>query len=143
MWLGIPSLGVQTQIVGVPSTSAGWDVTWLDNNAGWLNGTAFPTWDGNSVLTGHVYLSNGQPGPFVDIGTLKYGDRVIIEAYGQGYIYEVRSISNHKPDDLSRVLRHEKLPWITLLTCKDYDPRTDSYRNRIAVRAVLVAINDK
>jgi LPXTG-site transpeptidase (sortase) family protein len=143
MSLSIPSLRVSLPIVGVPKSGDTWDVTWLDKNAGWLNGTAFPTWNGNSVITGHVYLSNGQPGPFVGIGKLKYGDRVIVEAYGQEYIYEVRSISTQKPDDMSRVLRHEKLPWITLLTCKDYDQRTDSYRNRIAVRAVLVGINDK
>jgi LPXTG-site transpeptidase (sortase) family protein len=79
----------------------------------------------------------------VDLSTLKFGDRVIVSAYGQDYIYEVRSVKTVKPDDTSRVIRHEELPWITLLTCKDYDPRTDTYRNRIAVRAVLVSVIDK
>ena len=34
----------------------------------------------------------------------------------------------------------KNFPGLTLLTCKDYDPRTDTYRNRIAVRAVLVSV---
>ncbi len=141
--LEIPALGVETRIVGVPLAGDSWDITWLGENAGWLNGTAFPTWKGNSVITSHVYLPNGQPGPFVDLSTLKFGDRVIVSAYGQDYIYEVRTVKTVKPDDTSRVIRHEELPWITLLTCKDYDPRTDTYRNRIAVRAVLVSVIEK
>jgi LPXTG-site transpeptidase (sortase) family protein len=143
MWLEIPNLELKLPIVGVPATSSSWDVTWLDKNAGYLEGTAFPTWTGNSVITGHVYLSNGQPGPFVGIGSLNYGDRVIVSAFGQDYIYEVRSVRSLKPDDAARVLRHDELPWITLLTCKDYDPKTNSYRNRIAVRAVLVEVTEK
>jgi LPXTG-site transpeptidase (sortase) family protein len=139
----IPTLKISLPIVGVPKTDDSWDVTWLEKQAGWLNGTAFPTWNGNSVITGHVYQSNGLPGPFVNLGNLKYSDQIIINAYGQDYIYEVRSVRNLKPGDAYKVLRHEELPWITLLTCKDYDPRTDTYRNRIAVRAVLVSVIDK
>jgi hypothetical protein len=43
IWIEIPSQGLQTSIVGVPPSDGGWDVTWLGNNIGWLNGTAFPT----------------------------------------------------------------------------------------------------
>ncbi len=143
LWLEIPGLDVKTQLVGIPKAGNSWDIQWLWDQAGYLEGTAFPTWNGNSVITGHVYLSNGEPGPFVDIGTLKYGERVIVSAFGQDYVYEVRSVRSLKPDDAARVLRHDELPWITLLTCKDFDPKTNSYRNRIAVRAVLVEITEK
>ena len=71
--LDIPKLGVQVPIVGIPRAGNSWDLTWLWKEAGWLNGTAFPTWAGNSVLTAHVYLSNGQPGPFVNLHTLGVG----------------------------------------------------------------------
>jgi LPXTG-site transpeptidase (sortase) family protein len=141
--LTLPSLKFTVDIVGVPLSSQGWDVTWLDKNAGWLNGTAFPTWNGNSVITGHVYLANGLPGPFVNIGKLKYGDQVIINSHGKKYTYEVRSVSTFKADDISKVLKHEDYSWITLLTCKDYDQKTNTYHNRTAVRAVLVAVQDK
>jgi len=40
-WLEIPSLGVEMPIVGVPLTEKGWDVTWLGDQAGYLQGTAY------------------------------------------------------------------------------------------------------
>jgi len=140
LWLEIPSLDVEVPIVGVPQTEDGWDVTWLDDQAGWLSGTAFPTWTGNSVLTGHVYDSNGLPGPFIKINDLGYGDTIIIHAWGQEYIYEVREMSEVDPNDTSVVTQHEELPWLTLVTCRGYDPATNSYRYRYVVRAVQVKI---
>ena len=62
LWLEIPRLSVKMTIVGVPQSSDGWDVAWLDKNAGWLDGSAFPTWNGNSVLTGHVWDVLNKPG---------------------------------------------------------------------------------
>ncbi|MCP4139183.1 MAG: hypothetical protein GY755_02640 [Chloroflexi bacterium] len=54
MMLEIPKLNVSMPIVGVPQSADGWDVTWLGNSAGYLAGSAFPTWAGNTVITGHV-----------------------------------------------------------------------------------------
>jgi LPXTG-site transpeptidase (sortase) family protein len=137
----IPVLGLNgLQIVGVPQTADGWNVQWLDKNIGYLDGTAFPTWKGNSVLTGHVYLSNGLPGPFVNLGKLKYGDKILIHAWGQTYTYEVRQTKTIDPSDSSEVLKHEDLPWITLLTCKDYDEKSKTYLNRYMVKAVLISV---
>ena len=68
MWLEIPSLGVKQPIVGVPGPK--WDVTWLGSNIGYLQGTAFPTWNGNSVLTGHATNANGKPGPMSAIAAM-------------------------------------------------------------------------
>jgi len=62
--LEIPSLGVEAPIVGVPISQHGWDLTWLGDQAGWLHGTAFPSWAGNSAITAHVVDANGQPGLF-------------------------------------------------------------------------------
>ena len=124
LWLDIPRLGVKMNIVGVPPTENSWDVSWLWNQAGWLQGTAFPTWAGNSVLTGHEYDSNGQAGPFVKLSSLRYGDRIIIHAWGQLYIYEVRSSGTVRPSSVSLAIKHETLPWLTLITCKEYDPKT-------------------
>jgi LPXTG-site transpeptidase (sortase) family protein len=139
LWLEIPSLGVSTSIVGVPLGSGGWDLTWLGEQAGYLNGTAYPTWSGNTGITGHVYLADGSPGPFVDLHTLVWGQQVIVHMGGQRYIYEVRSMRRVWPDDLS-VLQHADLPTLTLITCQGYNPAADDYRTRIAVRAVLVDI---
>ncbi|MDQ2692543.1 MAG: sortase, partial [Chloroflexota bacterium] len=137
--LEIPSLGVKISVVGVPLRNGTWNVSWLGNQAGWLEGSAFPSWKGNSILTGHVYLPNGQPGPFVNLNTLRYGERIIIHAYQEKYIFEVRTNTVVEPDDTS-ALKHEKQPWLTLVTCKEYDQKTDTYRKRVVVRAVLVSV---
>ena len=140
LWLEIPGLGVQSSIVGVPQTNGNWDVSWLKNNLGWLSGTAFPTWAGNSVLTGHVYDANGNAGPFVQLHGLGYADRIIIHAWGQQYIYEVRSVDKVTPSSVSSVTKHETLPWLTLITCSGYDETTQTYKYRVIVRAVQVQI---
>ncbi len=140
--LKIPSLSVELPIVGIPFVDGGWDVTWLGNSAGYLHGTAFPTWKGNSVITAHVYDSNGLPGPFVSLGTLKWGDKIQIEAYGQVYTYEVRSVYTVRPWD-QRPFAHKKEAWLTLITCKEYDIRADTYRMRTIVQAVLISVSDQ
>jgi len=140
--LEIPALNIKTSIVGVPSTSNGWDITWLENSAGYLVGTAYPTLKGNSVITGHVFGADGLPGPFVALGKLKWGDKIIIDAFGQSYTYEVRSVKDTQPDDAS-IFAHETLPWITLVTCKDYDEKTRTYLSRIVVKAVQVKVDIK
>ena len=68
--LNIPSLNISMPIVGVPLIDGEWDVSWLSNNAGYLAGSAFPTWAGNTVLTGHVWDALNQPGPFADLKAL-------------------------------------------------------------------------
>jgi LPXTG-site transpeptidase (sortase) family protein len=139
LWMEIPSIGTRMTIVGVPKIQDGWDVTWLGDNAGYLEGTAFPTWSGNSVITGHIYGADGQPGPFVNLEKLKWGERIIIHGYGQKYIYEVRSVNVTGPDDRS-AFQHEDLPWLTLVTCKDYDETAKTYKYRIVVKAVQVKV---
>jgi LPXTG-site transpeptidase (sortase) family protein len=145
MILNIPALGLKTAIVGVPKDSeGGWDVSWLGNSIGYLSGTAFPTWAGNSVLTGHVYNADGQPGPFVHLDRLKWGQQMVIQAWGQQYIYEVRSVETRvSPSNTSALTKHEAYPWLTLITCQGYDEKTDSYRWRTVVRAVLVKVQDQ
>ncbi|MBE7435823.1 MAG: sortase [Anaerolineales bacterium] len=141
VWLEIPRLGVKMPIVGVPLLDDKWDVTWLWNEAGWLEGTAFPSWSGNSVLTSHVTLPNGEDGPFASLGELKWGDRIIVHAYGVSYEYEVRQNRTVSPTNKS-VLQHEDEPWLTLITCATYNESTGEYGKRIAIRAVLVGAEE-
>jgi len=138
LWLEIPSQGIKTTITGISQLGNTWDVQWLWDQVGYLQGTAFPTWAGNSALTAHVYLPDGTPGPFVDLHKLLSGDKVIVHAYGQRYIYEVRS--NRKVSPRANIFKHEEFPWLTLITCQGYNEASDSYRYRIVVRAVQVRI---
>jgi LPXTG-site transpeptidase (sortase) family protein len=137
VWIEIPKLGISLPIVGVPLVDGDWNVSWLSNQAGWLEGTAFPSWKGNSVLTSHVTLANGIFGPFENIGNLSWGDKIIIHVNEEAYIFQVRENKIVNPNDVS-ALKHEEEAWLTLITCKNYNEITGAYTNRIAVRAVLV-----
>jgi LPXTG-site transpeptidase (sortase) family protein len=139
-WLEIPSLGVSVDILGVPKSNYGWDVTWLDDEAGWLDGTTFPTWPGNSVVTAHVWDAFDKAGPFVDLNELQWGDKVIVHLNGASHIFEVRSKHTVRPDDMSLVEREEEYAWLNLLTCQGFDEESDVYQYRLIVRAVLVDV---
>jgi LPXTG-site transpeptidase (sortase) family protein len=140
----IPALGIEESIVGVPYGENTWDITWLKDNIGWLAGTAYPTWAGNTVLTGHLYTSDGKAGPFVGLGTLKWGDEILIHQDGKVYTYAVRSVREKvSPKDTSYITRHEVYDWITLMTCQGYDESSESYRYRTVVRAVLVSVSEE
>lgn len=138
--LSIPTLGVKTTIVGVRRAENEWDVTWLNQSIGWLEGSAYPTWAGNSVLTGHVWDADNTPGIFADIKTLKYGDQFQIHAYGQTYTYEVRENRTVGTRGISTVFQSEEYDWVTLVTCEYYNPLTGDYTFRRMVRAVLVSV---
>jgi LPXTG-site transpeptidase (sortase) family protein len=137
----VPSIDVRMSIVGVSRGGNGWDVRWLWDQAGYLDGTAFPTWPGNTGIAAHAVLPNGSDGPFARLDALKWGDQVIIHAWGQKYIYEVRQSMQVYPNE-TEVLGHDELDWVTLITCQDYDDDLETYRRRMVVRAVLVAIED-
>jgi LPXTG-site transpeptidase (sortase) family protein len=140
LWLEIPSLNVSANIVGVPQADGNWDVTWLGNSAGWLAGSAFPTWAGNTVLTGHVWNADNTPGLFVNLKQLKYGDPIKIHAFGQVYTYEVRDSRRVSTSNVSSVMKHEKLDWLTLVTCEDYRFLWNTYSARRVARAVLISV---
>jgi len=138
--LDIPALSLNADIVGVPVVDGTWDVSWLGNDVGWLAGSAYPTWAGNTVLTGHVWSATNEPGIFYGIKELAYGEEVLIHSGGQTYVYEVRE--NERVDSKASqiVFKHEELDWITLLTCEDFNPDLGGYDSRRYIRAVLIDI---
>lgn len=140
VWLEIPALGVKAEIVGMPFNEAdGWDAAWLWNRIGWLDGTTFPSWQGNSGLAAHNYLPNGEPGPFASLHRLRWGNRLLVHVFGETHVYEVRSVEFVRPEETA-ALGHEESPWLTLVTCKSYDENTGSYRWRVVVRAEWVGV---
>ncbi|MCL4559166.1 MAG: sortase [Chloroflexi bacterium] len=140
VWLEIPSLHIKAPISGIPSLEETWDLTWLSKQVGWLEGTAFPSWKGNSVLTAHVYNADGTPGLFVSLKNLTYGQEIILHAFGYRYTYAVRANQSILPKNTGWVFQHQEQSWLTLLTCEGYDPETNTYDSRRALRAVLVSI---
>ena len=137
----IPSLGVKLPVVGVPRNGDSWDVSWLNDQAGWLEGSVFPTWDGNSVLTAHVWDSNNLPGPFYQLKSLQYGDHIRIQAWGQVYTYEVRQNRLVGKRSMYTTMKHEDNAWLTLLTCEQYDDTVGKYDFIRMVKAVLIEVN--
>jgi len=141
MVLNIPKLGLSTDIIGIPLQDGEWNLTWIGKQAGYLEGTAFPTWNGNSAITAHVANADGTAGPFAALGSLKWGDTIKIFAFGQTYTYSVRQTMQVFPSDTS-IFKSETAPWLTLITCRGYDALSDSYDYRVVVRAVLVDVSD-
>ena len=135
----IPVIKVNTSIVGVESKKGSWDVSWLQNQVGWLNGTAYPTWKGNSVLTAHVVNADGKPGVFSRLKSLGVGEYIFV--YGAGYRYTYKVVSNDvvQPTDAS-VMKHEDKSFLTLITCDTYDAKTGTYLHRVVIGAALVDV---
>jgi len=139
-WLEVPALDLETAITGVPKKNGSWDVTWLGNQAGWLGGSALPGQAGNSVLTAHVWDALNQPGPFYGLEKLQYGDQVIVHAWGDVYVYEVREVLNVKPENVKAMMKHQEKAWLTLVTCQGYDEDSGEYQHRVLIRAVLMEV---
>jgi LPXTG-site transpeptidase (sortase) family protein len=135
----IPVIKVDTSIIGVESKNGGWDVSWLSGQVGWLNGTAYPTWKGNSVLTAHVVNADGKPGVFSRLKSLGVGEYIFVYNLGYRYTYKVESNAYVQPNDIT-VMKHEEKSYLTLITCDTYDEKADTYLRRVAVRAVLVDV---
>jgi LPXTG-site transpeptidase (sortase) family protein len=126
-------------VVGVDFKKGNWDVSWLQNEAGWLSGTAYPTWNGNSVLTAHSVNKDGKPGVFANLKSIGVGEYIFV--YSEGYRYTYKVVSNDllQPTDFS-VLKHEDKSFLTLITCDTYDEGTGAYLLRTVVRAELVDV---
>ena len=137
VWLEIPKLGLRAPIVGVPQREGAWPVDWLWDQVGWLEGTAFPGWSGNTVLTGHVTLPSGLPGPFANLQALEPGDWIVLHLFGETRTYRVVWNRVVRPDALW-VLGHTERDVLTLMTCADWNEAHDHYEARRVVRAVPV-----
>ncbi len=141
LWLEIPALGAAADIVGVPQEGDGWDVGWLGEQVGWLEGSAFPLWEGNTVLTGHSTNADGLAGVFAQLDTLKYGDTIVVHAYGESYTFEVRSSDLIYDWQTGKVFQHQDYNWVTLISCEGWDNTAGEYQYRRMVRAVLVSVS--
>ena len=137
----IPVIKVNTSIVGVQQKNGTWDISWLLNRVGWLNGTAYPSWTGNSVLMGHVANADGKPGVFSKLKELNPNEYIYVYNLGYRYTYKVVSNKSVQPDDIT-VLQHEDKAYLTLITCDAYDEKTATYLRRTAVRAMLVDVRE-
>ncbi|MBQ6519611.1 MAG: sortase [Anaerolineaceae bacterium] len=139
----IPKIGIDAEILGVPYENGNWDVSWLGENIGWLQNTAYPgsTGAGNTVLTGHLTNNYGLPGVFANLEKLSYGDEIIITAFGETFTYIVDDTMTVYQDTPQLLSQKTDLPILTLITCKYFNSSTGLYEGRFAVTAKLSGIS--
>lgn len=140
MWIEIPKLKIDQDILGIPVTDEGWDVSWLGSSVGWLEGTAFPTSNGNSALSAHVWNADNTPGTFYGLDKLAKGDKVIIHNGSASYIYQVQSVSRYTQAFNTNTIKIMDEAWLTLITCHGYNENMDEYLYRIVVKAKLIEV---
>ncbi len=136
--LVIPKLEVDQSIVPVLIADGTWDLDNLDKHVGWLTTTgAEPGDDLAMTLAGHVNISLGNPGPFLDLKRLKAGDQVIYRSGGLDYIYSVLTQTKVKPDAVDElyVADGNKL---LLVTCSDWSYFWRHYSQRLIVTTALI-----
>ncbi len=140
--LEIPSLMVSLPIVGVPYSGAGWDTSWLADQAGYLAGSAYPTHAGNTVITAHVWDAYNRPGPFWQLSELSFGEEIRIYGWGKVFRYQVQANLRVGPNQTGKVFQEQDRDVISLLTCENWNPEEVSYSNRRLVRAVLIEVSN-
>jgi LPXTG-site transpeptidase (sortase) family protein len=135
-----PKAALSTTITRLYFTADGsnWDLTYLDNFAGHLEGTPDIGQGGNFVLAGHVELKDGIPGPFVNVHKLTVGDDIMIysETPDKPYLvrYRVTDVKSVEPNAID-VIRNRGYEELTLITCSDWDQQKGEYLTRVIVHA--------
>ena len=56
------------------------------------------------------------------------------------YTYEVITNVLVQPNDAASVMKHEQKPFLTLITCDNYDEKSDTCLYRVAVHAELIDV---
>lgn len=102
-----------------------WDVTWL----------------GNTVITGHVWNADNQPGIFANLKQMQTRDKIYIQAWGQVYTYQVQQTCLISSYVSGPVLEHKEGDWIALFTCENYVKFWKGYGYRKMIQAVLVDVS--
>ncbi len=136
MQLELPLLDVVADLVTVPLEENNWQVRWLGNRAGMLEGSALPG-EGITYIAAHNHLSENQVGPFLFISALNTNDRIFIRnASGNLLEYIVADNELYKPDDFQLVQQKatEIGNALVLITCEN-ESMDGGYLNRRVVFA--------
>ncbi len=134
------SAHIDAPIVPAVRNGASWEVRYLGDSVGHLQGTSWLNDPGgNIVLAGHVEDAKGQPGPFAQLGQSAPGDVVILREGNKENLYRVVSVEQAAPDDM-RYVAQDGRRRLTLITCTDYDLKDGVYQKRLVVIAEPQAV---
>ncbi len=140
MRLQIPSLAMETDLVTVPLARDAWQVKWLGNKAGVLDGSALPG-EGYSVVAAHNTLSDTEYGPFALLNKLEVNDTVIVSGpNGKMKLFRVYASELLNPDGAEKLVSvaERESNSLVLLTCEN-ETAEGGYLNRRAVFAKFIS----
>ena len=122
----IPKLQLDTPVKHVFVVDGVWEVA--DYAAGFMDGTALPGDQGNTVLAGHAGIRGAV---FRDIGQLAPGDPIYLDAGGWRFHYKVDHLTKVWPNQIEILESHGQAQ-ITMMTCTNWDTQ------RLVVVATLL-----
>ena len=132
--LQIPKLDVTESIVNVPAADDKYPVEWLGSEVGLLEGSSLPG-EGVTVLTGHNHLNTTEIGPFLFLGTLDKGDRLMV-SNKQNKVMSYQVYGNYKvaSDGFALIADEIHENALILITCED-ESVDGGYLNRRVILA--------
>lgn len=137
--LSIPMLDLTRTVVAAPVNAAGWDVSALDDEVGWLTGTgAHPGDRWGVALTAHASRSNGTAGPFGYLWRVPLHAEIRYQHAGHTYIYQVIDKRWLAPTDTRAVFVPDG-DTLLLVTCDGWNFLDQTYTQRLLVVAQRVA----
>ncbi len=117
----IPELSMQTEIVHIPTVNGKYEVTWLGDAAGLLEGSALPG-EGRAVIAGHNHLNTMEAGPFAMLRQMEINNRIfILKPSGELSAFVVYANEKIAEDDAAGLERIANAypDSLTLITCED------------------------
>ena len=109
--------------------------------ASWYNQSPTPGERGPAVLLGHVNATDGGPGVFADLRSLKAGDTIeVTREDGSKAVFTFARGEQYAKDAFptEKVYGNTKGSELRLITCDGYDPATGEFDDNYVVYATLV-----
>ncbi len=133
------NLNVAMPIVNIPLRNRTWDVRDLGNQVGFLQGTSWldeaaGEHGGNTVLAGHVQITEDVPGPFRDLDLLEVGDSIFLADTSTIHEFEVYQVDVVAADDVGVTYPTDDQT-LTLITCTTWNAFRGVFAERLIVRA--------
>lgn len=134
----IPALNIDSEVYLVPFKKGQWDISYIGNDAGWLETTSLPDQGGNTVIVGHVQMPGKIAGLFAQIDRLARGAKIEVAMEDEVFTYRVVNKLLVKASNTSIVGETDRST-LTLITCyrPSWDVSSHTYLMRIAVIAEL------
>ncbi len=138
--LSIPAIHVEAAVVPValkafPDGVVTWDVSQIDWEVGFFEGTAWFGEDSNTVLGGHSELAARQPAVFQHLDRLRAGDLITVRTTSGEWSFVVEQVTSVAVNDLTLLYPTDSAQ-LTLITCDPQSFMQDgSYDRRVVVIA--------